>query len=103
MPFWPWETLVLSVELREPRHLRSIRLALLAQDKFLDLRLAIANRVQVLSTQRLPRRDGGIGIRLHRQLPGDTAPHTAAGCDLPRTVRARDCDCVHPIRARDPE
>src|SRR5205823_12261480 len=38
-PFYP-------VELREQRHLRSIRLALLAQDKFLDFPLPIANSGQ---------------------------------------------------------
>src|SRR5882724_5185114 len=41
----PLGNLVLSVELREQRHLRSIRLALLAQDKFLDFRLPIANSI----------------------------------------------------------
>src|SRR6476660_9542550 len=38
-----------------------------------------------------------------QQLRGDTVPHTEEGCDLPRTVRARACDCVHPVRAPDPE
>src|SRR5882672_9211733 len=45
----------------------------------------------------------GVGIKLHRQLHGDTTPRIEAGCDLLRTVRARDCDCVHPVRAPDPE
>src|SRR5712675_155744 len=38
-----------------------------------------------------------------RQLRGDTTPRIEAGCDQLRTVRARDCDCVHPVRAPDPE
>src|SRR5512133_4148155 len=38
-----------------------------------------------------------------RQLHGDTAPRIEAECDLPRTVRARDCDCVHPVLASDSE
>jgi hypothetical protein len=38
---------ILFVELREQRQLRSIRLALLAQDKFLDLRLPITNSALV--------------------------------------------------------
>src|SRR6185503_20941163 len=42
-------------------------------------------------------------IMRHGQLRGDKAPHTEAGFDLLRTVRWRDCDCVHPICARDPE
>jgi hypothetical protein len=33
----------------------------------------------------------------------DTAPRIAAEYDLPRSVRARDCDCVYPVRAPDPE
>ena len=37
-----------------------------------------------------------------RQLRGDTAPHTEEGCDPPRTVRARDCDCVHRVLGPDP-
>src|SRR6476660_7941902 len=42
-------------------------------------------------------------IMRDRQLHGDTTPRIEAGCDLPRTVRARDCDRVHPVRAPDPE
>src|SRR5438552_5417975 len=43
--------------------------------------------------------DSSIGIKRHRQLHDNTAPRIWAGCDLPRSFRARDCGCVHPILA----